>query len=49
MAKPKLLDRRLLKCPVCVRHFVGVRTAERFDWYCDKCGTELSKTQDLCQ
>ena len=34
-------DRRFVKCPSCVRHFMGVGLLEEYDYCCDVCGASL--------
>ena len=34
-------DRRFVKCPSCVRHFIGLRAVELYDHCCDVCGSAL--------
>jgi hypothetical protein len=34
-------DRRFVKCPSCVRHFIGLRIVELYDNCCHACGSAL--------
>ena len=34
-------DRRFVKCPSCVRHFIGLRIVELYDNRCETCGSVL--------